>query len=100
MACCVAMALLFAWLRELWFRLVPAHRPEPEAPFAPPARRDGPAHPLDPHDGPAYPLGGPLDPRDEPADRSAPAVPVPAIPAAPVPSGPATRPATTVMRTR
>ncbi|WP_169736716.1 hypothetical protein [Pseudonocardia spinosispora] len=48
MACCIAMALVIAWVRSAWSRLVPGARQPPETPFAPPARRAGPdrsAHP-------------------------------------------------------
>ncbi|MBB5067834.1 hypothetical protein BJ969_000922 [Saccharopolyspora gloriosae] len=41
MACCVALALVVAHVRELWFRLRPSAAPPP-TPFAPPARRPMP----------------------------------------------------------
>ncbi|MBO4239104.1 hypothetical protein [Pseudonocardia alni] len=41
MACCVALALVVAHVRELWFRLRPSAAPPP-VPFAPPARRAAP----------------------------------------------------------
>jgi hypothetical protein len=59
MACCVAMALVVAWVREGWFRLFPARRPAVVL-FPSPPRRPAPTAPA------ATPAAAPVPPAPAP----------------------------------